>query len=238
MTEPIEATEPTQDPHAQEPLLNTLEVRVLGCLMEKEATTPENYPLSLNALTNACNQKSRRSPVVDFDDKMVARALESMREKGLVRVVTGAEQRIPKHRHVFDEHMGLTAAQMAVLCELMVRGPQTVGELRGRASRMHPFEELSHVDAVLQQLLAREPAAVVQLPRQPGRKEPRYAHLFAGEPAGSADEEARALPPEAATLVVRAENERIAALEVSVEQLRAEVAALHQELATFRQQFD
>lgn len=226
------------DSSVAEPLLDAVEERVLGCLIEKGATTPDNYPLSLNSLTNACNQKTNRNPVVEFDDKMVARALESMRDKGLVRVVSGADQRVPKHRHVFAEAMGLSAAQMAVLSELMVRGPQTVGELRGRAGRMHPFDELSQVEAVLQELAARDPAAVAQLPRQPGRKESRYAHLFAGRPSGAGEEDARELPPEAATLAVRAENERIAALEASVEELRAEVTSLREELATFRQQFE
>jgi len=214
------------------------EARVMGCLMEKSVLTPDVYPMTLNALTNACNQKTNRNPVVEFDDKMVARALESMRDKGLVRVVSGADQRVPKHRHVFDEAMALSAAQTAVLSELMIRGPQTVGELRGRASRMHPFDELSQVEAVLQELTAREPAAVVQLPRQPGRKEPRYAHLLAGQPTGASEQDTHELPPEAATLAIRAENERLAALETTVEELRAEITSLRDELATFRQQFE
>ncbi len=230
----------TESPTDETPvaLLDAIEERVLGSLIEKGATTPEYYPMSLNALTNACNQKTNRNPVVEFDDKMVARALESMREKGLVRVITGADQRVPKHRHVFDEAMGLSAAQTAVLSELMVRGPQTVGELRGRANRMHPFDELSQVEAVLQELAARDPAGVVQLLRQPGRKESRYAHLFAGQPAGAGEQDAHEASPEAATLEVRAENERIAVLEASVEELRAEVTSLREELATFRQQFE
>lgn len=236
MTEnPETSTNETPEPDV---LLDGVEERVLGSLIEKSTTTPDNYPLSLNALMNACNQKTNRNPVVEFDEKVVARALESMRDKGLVRVVSGADQRVPKHRHVFDEAMGLSAAQVAVLSELMVRGPQTVGELRGRASRMHPFEELAQVEQVLQELSAREPAAVVQLPRQPGRKESRYAHLFAGQSAGIGDEAERELTPEPATLEVRAENERITALEVTVDELRAEVSALREELATFRQQFD
>ncbi|MBT6145370.1 MAG: YceH family protein [Gemmatimonadetes bacterium] len=226
------------EPSVPAPLLDPIEERVLGCLIEKAATTPEYYPMSLNALTNACNQKTNRNPVVEFEDKMVARALESMRDKGLVRVVTGADQRVPKHRHVVDEALGLSAAQTAVLSELMVRGPQTVGELRGRASRMYPFEELSQVEIVLQELAAREPPGVTQLPRQPGRKESRHAHLFAGEPRGLAEEDAREMSPEAATLAVRAENERITTLEESVEDLRATVAALREELASFRQQFE
>ena len=219
-------------------LLDGVEERVIGSLIEKSTTTPDNYPMSLNALTNACNQKSNRHPVVEFDDKAVARALESMRDKGLVRVVSGADQRVPKHRHVFDEAMHLSAAQLAVLSVMMVRGPQTVGELRSRASRMHPFDQLAQVEEVLQELSARAPAAVVQLPRQPGRKESRYAHLFAGQFAGASDEAERELTPKPATLAVRAENERIAALEQTVNELRAEVSALREDLATFRQQFE
>jgi uncharacterized protein YceH (UPF0502 family) len=225
---------------AAEPLLDSVEERVLGSLMEKAATTPDNYPLSLNALTNACNQKSNRHPVVEFDDKMVARALESMRDKGLVRIVSGADQRVPKHRHVFDEAMGLSAAQTALLSELMIRGPQTVGELRGRASRMYAFDERSQVEAVLEELASRQDPAVTMLTRQPGRKESRYAHLFAGRSTDTdgTDDEGREPPPEAATLEVRAENERIARLEATVEELRADVTALREELTAFRQQFE
>lgn len=222
-----------------EPMLDAVEERVLGALMEKSSTTPDNYPMSLNALTNACNQKTNRHPVVEFDDKTVARALEAMRDKGYVRVVSGADQRVPKHRHVFDEAMGLSAAQTAILCELMIRGPQTVGELRGRASRMHPFDELPQVEMVLQELSARSPAAVVRLPKQPGRKEARFAHLFASQHAMDDDEDNPQGPaPEAATLQVRAENDRITHLEATVEVLRGELAALHEEFAKFRQQFD
>jgi uncharacterized protein YceH (UPF0502 family) len=236
-------TETPADFPAPEPLLDSVEERVLGSLMEKAATTPDNYPLSLNALTNACNQKSNRHPVVEFDDKMVARALESMRDKGLVRIVSGADQRVPKHRHVFDEAMGLSAAQTAVLSELMIRGPQTVGELRGRASRMHAFDELSQVEAVLEELASRQDPAVTRLARQPGRKESRYAHLFAGrftdtDDTDGTDGEGREPPPEAATLEVRAENERIARLEATVEELGADVASLREELTAFRRQFE
>ena len=232
-------TETTADSPAPEPLLDSVEERVLGSLMEKAATTPDNYPLSLNALTNACNQKSNRHPVVEFDDKMVARALESMRDKGLVRIVSGADQRVPKHRHVFDEAMGLSAAQTAVLSELMIRGPQTMGELRGRASRMFPFDELSQVQAVLEELASRDDPAVTRLARQPGRKESRYAHLFTGRSSDTddTDREGREPSPEAATLEVRAENERLARPEATVEELRAEVAALREELTAFRRQF-
>jgi hypothetical protein len=232
-------TETTADPPAPEPLLDSVEERVLGSLMEKAATTPDNYPLSLNALTNACNQKSNRHPVVEFDDKMVARALESMRDKGLVRIVSGPDQRVPKHRHVFDEAMGLSAAQTAVLSELMIRGPQTMGELRGRASRMVPFDDLSQVQAVLEELASRDAPAVTRLARQPGRKESRYAHLFTGcsYDNDDTDREEREPSPEAATLEVRAENERLARLEATVEELRAEVAALREELTAFRRQF-
>lgn len=221
-----------------DPLLDVVEERVLGALIEKSTTTPEYYPLTLNALVNACNQKSNRQPVVTFDDKQVARALESMRDKGLIRSVTGGDQRVPKYRHVADERLGLSAAQLAVLSELMIRGPQTVGELRGRANRMHPFDELPQVQSVLDELAARETPAVVKLPRQPGRKESRWAHLLAGEPEGIAADDDVAVPLEPAMQDVRAENDRLAALEQTVAQLQTEITELREELATFRRQFD
>ena len=216
--------------------LTRVEERVLGCLIEKGFTTPDYYPLTLNSLTTACNQKSNRHPVVDFDEKAVVRALDSLRDRELTRVVSGADMRVPRYYHRFAEVMELEETEVAVLCELMVRGPQTVGELRGRASRMAPLAELAEVSAVLEKLEAQE--LVTCLPRQPGRKESRYAHLLAGQPeAAEVDAEGEA-PPEAATLEVRAENERLAALEQEVAGLREEVASLRQQLDEFRQQFE
>ena len=216
-----------------EPLLDRVEERVLGSLIEKAFTTPDYYPLTLNSLTTACNQKSNRHPVVEFDEKTVVRALDVLRDKELVRMLSGAELRVPKYYHRFGEALGYSEPEMAVLCELMLRGPQTVGELRGRASRMSELADLAQVESILTALSARETGAVVtQLPRRPGHKERRYAHLLAGEPeVAQEDESVAEVTPEPATLEVRAENDRIGALEKTVE-------ALQQRLDEIQQQFD
>lgn len=216
--------------------LNPVEERVLGCLVEKGITTPEYYPLTLNSLTTACNQKSNRHPVVDFDEKTVVRALDSLRDRELARVVSGADMRVPRYYHRFAEVVELADDEVAILCELMLRGPQTVGELRGRASRMAPFEELTHVSAALDRLEARELA--MRLPRQPGRKEPRYAHLLAGPPEAGEEEAEAETPVERATLEVRAENERLDSVEAEVARLREELTLLSQQLDEFRKQFE
>ncbi len=221
-----------------EPLLNAVEVRVLGALVEKEITTPEYYPLTLNSLTTACNQKSNRYPVVDFDEKTVVRALESLRDKGLARQVSGMDMRVPKHYHLFDEKLGLTRSQVAALCVLMLRGPQTVGEIRGRSGRLHEFADLSEVEAVLSALAERaEGPLVAQLARQPGRKESRYAHLLMGQPQED-EQEDEGGPVDAAAVEVRAENERIAALEERVRELASELVTLREEFARFKEQFE
>jgi len=220
-----------------EALLNSVEVRVLGALIEKEITTPEYYPLTLNSLTTACNQKSNRDPVVSLEEKAVVRALESLREKGLARQVSGVDMRVPKHYHLFDEKMGLTRPHVAALCVLMLRGPQTVGEIRGRSGRLYEFADLEEVERVLVELVERtEGALVVQLARQPGRKESRYAHVLMGEPE---EEDAQTEGPvDAAALEVRAENERIAALEEQVKALRDELADVRSAFAQFKEQFE
>ncbi len=220
-----------------EALLNSVEVRVLGALIEKEITTPEYYPLTLNSLTTACNQKSNRDPVVSLEEKAVVRALESLREKGLARQVSGVDMRVPKHYHLFDEKMGLTRPHVAALCVLMLRGPQTVGEIRGRSGRLYEFADLEEVERVLVELAERtEGALVVQLARQPGRKESRYAHVLMGEPE---EEDAQTEGPvDAAALEVRAENERIAALEEQVKALRDELADVRSAFAQFKEQFE
>ena len=220
-----------------EALLNPVEVRVLGALIEKEITTPEYYPLTLNSLTTACNQKSNRDPVVSLEEKAVVRALESLRDKGLARQVSGVDMRVPKHYHLFDEKMGLTRPHVAALCVLMLRGPQTVGEIRGRSGRLYEFAGLEEVERVLVELAERtEGALVVQLARQPGRKESRYAHVLMGEPE---EEDAQTEGPvDAAALEVRAENERIAALEEQVKALRDELADVRSAFAQFKEQFE
>ncbi len=215
--------------------LNDTEVRVLGSLIEKELTTPEYYPLSLNSLTNACNQKSNRDPVMALTEEDVVRALDSLRFKQLV-VLSADGGRVPKYRHLLAEKLGLVPPEQAIICELLVRGPQTGGELRTRGERMYPFGELAAVEEVLQELMVRENPLVTLMARQPGRKECRYAQLFSGVPVS--DEEPAHLPPEAARQRVMAENERISKLEEEVIALRAELAGLQQQMAAFKAQFE
>jgi len=216
-------------------LLDGVEVRVLGCLIEKEMTTPEYYPLTLNALTNACNQKSNRDPIMALAEEEVVRALDGLRFKQLA-VVAADGGRVPKYRHLLAEKLGLVPAELALACEMMLRGPQTVGELRTRCERMHPFADLAAVEEVLGELMARETPLAVRLPRQPGRKESRYAQLWNGEPESAADE--GGMPPEAARQRVMAENERIGKLEEEVVLLREEVAGLRQIVEEFKAQFE
>jgi uncharacterized protein YceH (UPF0502 family) len=216
-------------------ILNDIEARVLGCLIEKEMTTPEYYPLSLNALTNACNQKSNRDPVMGLEDEDVVKALDGLRFKQLV-VVSADGGRVPKYRHLLTEKLQLVPAELSVICELLVRGPQTVGELRTRSERMHPFPDLAAVEEVLGELIVREQPLITRLARQPGRKEARYAQMFCGEPEIAAEENAP--PPETARLRVMADNERIAKLEEEVAGLRAEVAGLRLMVEEFKQQFE
>lgn len=217
--------------------LNAAEVRVLGALIEKELTTPEYYPLTLNALTNACNQKSNREPVVSFDEKTVVRALEGLRQKNLATRSTGGGSRVPKYKHSLTSKFQLDQKEVAALCILMLRGPQTVGEIRGRTGRMYEFSDLEEVDDTLASLSQRDDGPfVMQLPRLPGHKESRYAHLFAGEPEIKPEE----VPPnlEAATREVLGENERIAKIEEELERLREEFADLKNQFLEFRRQFE
>jgi hypothetical protein len=218
-----------------ETILNAVEARVLGCLIEKEMTTPEYYPLSLNALTNACNQKSNRDPVMALAEEDVVRALNRLRFNQLT-VVSGESSRVAKYRHLLAENLKLVPAELAVVCELLVRGPQTVGELRTRCERMHPFADLAEVEEVLRELLEREDPLIVRLPRQPGRKDSRNAHLFSGMPDMTAEE--HEVSPEPARVRVMAENERMAKLEEEVVALRSEVAELRQAVEEFKSQFE
>lgn len=210
-------------------VLDQTEVRVLGSLIEKEIATPDYYPLTLNALVNACNQRSNRDPVVAFDEDTVESAADRLREKRLAAVVTGAGMRVAKYRELLSETLNLGRREVALLSVLMLRGPQTVGELHGRTERLHRFTDLGEVEAVLEQLSTREPdALVVRLPRQPGTKEPRYAHLLSGAP-----EIAVAAPAQAPS----SREDRLAALEAEVRRLREEVLELRDQLAAFRAQF-
>ena len=222
------------------PPLNPHEIRVLGCLVEKAVTTPDYYPLTLNSLTLACNQQSNRDPVVAFDETTVVRALDGLREKRLASVFTGAESRVAKYKHALTDALLLTPAEVGLLCMLMLRGPQTLAELRTRTERFQPFESLAEVEEALQVLAARQPQPlVVKLPRLPGTKEPRYAHLLAGPIDVAALAAGAASPaPEPATLLVRAENDRLAQLTAEMAALRAELAELRQQFAEFRKQFE
>jgi uncharacterized protein YceH (UPF0502 family) len=217
-------------------ILNPAEARVLGSLVEKALTTPDYYPLTLNALVNACNQISNRDPVVSLDEQTVVRALDRLRDARLAYLFDGAQSRVPKYGHKFGEFFQLSQPEIAALAVLLLRGPQTLGEIRGRSGRMHEFATLDEAEAVLEGLGARQPRPLVaRLPRQPGLKEQRYTHLLCGAPAPAAP--AAAPAPEPATLAVRAENERIARLEAETAALRAEMADLRRDLAAFRAQF-
>ena len=196
--------------------LAAAEVRVLGSLLEKEIATPEYYPLSLNALVNACNQKSNREPVVSYDDDVVEEALSGLRTKGLAVRITG-ESRVPKHGQRFTEVHNLGRREAALICVLMLRGPQTVGELRTRGERLYAFDDLEAVEATLNRLAELE--MVQKLPRQAGSRESRYAHLLSGQIDIS--EEAVAAGSRSAT-PENSNSERIAALERSLAELRRE----------------
>ena len=221
--------------------LTDVDVRILGSLIEKELTTPDYYPLSLNALTNACNQTSNREPVVHYDEDTVGRAIEGLRKRSLVRVVQQSGSRVSKYRHLVNETLGLVTRQTAVLSVLMLRGPQTVGELRTRTERLVRFESLEEVETVLEQLMERTPDPIaVRLPRQPGQKEVRYAHLLAGEVTYEAPPDRPAHSPAAHAPRAAAEGgpDRVAALEQAVEELRREVTDLRAQLEEFRKQFE
>ena len=200
--------------------LHPTEVRVLGALVEKEITTPEYYPLTLNALVNACNQKSSREPVVNYSEDTVSQALTLLRNKGLGVRITGAGHRVEKHGHTLGEKLNLGRREMALLCVLMLRGPQTVGELRGRTERMHDFGDLEEVERCLEALAARDPDPLVTtMPRG------RWAHLLGGPPEDVAETQAQGVPENAGL------EQRVAALEREVEQLK-------QQLEGFRKQFE
>jgi hypothetical protein len=214
-------------------VLSAVECRVLGALIEKDITTPDYYPLSLNALVNACNQKNNRDPVMSLDESAVRDALYTLQEKRLAGPAGGADSRVTKYEHRIQEVFNFTRAETAVMDVLLLRGPQTPGELRGRTERMYRFEELSDVQSTLQKLTQREPSLVKMLPRQPGTKESRYAHLLSG------DVEGFEAPPEAATLSTRGgDDERFAQLESEVAELRRELGELKQQMESFKRQFE
>jgi uncharacterized protein len=215
-------------------ILSEVETRVLGALIEKELTTPEYYPLSLNALVNACNQKSNRDPVMNLDENAVSQALRSLDKEGLAGPADAMDNRVTKFGHRLQEAFNFDRREIAVLCELLLRGPQTPGELRSRAERMHPFDDLGQVQSTLQRLAQREPPVVKVLPRQPGTKEARYAQLLSGD-----------VQPQNLHSLAEAEHadgnaggERLARLENQVAALQKDVSDLKQQLAVFRKQFE
>ena len=219
-------------------ILTEIETRVLGSLIEKDITTPDYYPLSLNALVNACNQKNNRDPVMTFDENAVRDALGTLQEKRLAGPASGADSRVTKFEHRLQEVFNFDRREIAVLCVLLLRGPQTPGELRSRADRMYHFEALEDVVSTLDRLGQREPSLARVLPRQPGTKESRYTHLFSGEPVLDPTAEYVERDPSPATASGKSTSERITSLEEEVSRLRADLSDIQQQLATFRQQFE
>jgi len=220
-------------PRSEPVQLTLAEARVLGALVEKEVTTPDYYPLSLNALMNACNQRSNREPVMDLDEEAMRQALHGLEDLGLAGRARGADGRVTKYEHWLGEAFNFSRAETALVCVLLLRGPQTPGELRGRTERLHRFDEISEVLAGLQKLMEREPALVAVLPRQPGTKEARYAHLLSGNVEAAVAAE---------NAFVRRESggnpEQDARHEERIAQLEATLAELRQELLTLRKKID
>ncbi len=216
--------------------LTDIETRVLGSLVEKQVTTPEYYPLTLNALTLACNQKNNRNPVTAYTEDTVAQALESLREKNLAYVFYGSTSRVPKYKHVMTEVLHLSPPELAVLCVLMLRGSQTLGEIRGSGARLHEFSGLEEVEAALNSLISREPDPLVtRLSRQPGQKEARFAQLLSGEVSSEAlsqTEPSREMAPRSS------QADRVSNLESEVAALKAEVEKLREQFEGFKKQFE
>jgi len=207
-------------------ILTDIETRVLGSLIEKQVTTPEYYPLTLNALTLACNQKNNRHPVTAYSENQVSDALETLREKNLTYVFYGSTSRVPKYKHVMPEVMHLSHPEVALMCVLMLRGAQTLGELRGNGARLHEFSGLEEVETTLDGLITRDEPLVARLPRQPGQKEGRFAHLLSGE----IDLETIPEPERAPS--------RRSGLEEKVDMLAAEVEKLKEQFEQFKKQFE
>ncbi len=212
-------------------ILTFEEIRIIGSLIEKELTTPEYYPLTVNALKNACNQKSNRDPVVSFDESIIENTLDKLREKSFASRIIGSDIRVPKYRQVFTEAMKFLPEEIAVMCVLMLRGPQTPGEIKSRSGRMFNFESLAQVDDVLQKLMNGEKPLVVKLPRQTGMKESRYMHLLSGEPEIETQiNEIKDTPSN--------DDDRITKLEEEFELLKNEVNEIKTQFEKFKQQFE
>lgn len=211
-------------------LLTAAEARVLGALVEKEVTTPDYYPLSLNALINACNQRSNREPVMSLDEDDVRQALHGLEDKRLAGRARSADGRVTKYEHWLGEAFNFSRAETALLCVLLLRGPQTPGELRGRTERLHSFDEISDVLAGLQKLMEREPSLAALMPRQPGTKEARYAHLLSGPVESMQMPSAEPASSEGTGSGNSALSERVESLESTVEELRQQMTALSQKI--------
>ena len=212
--------------------LSKVEVRVLGALVEKDITTPEYYPLSLNALVNACNQKSNRDPVMQLDESAVRDSLSILQEGRLAGPAGGADSRVTKYEHRLQEVFNFTRPEIAVLCVLLLRGAQTPGELRGRTERMYRFETLDDVQGALQKLAQRDPALVKMLPRQPGTKESRWAHLLAGDVVGETEPSTNMAAEHAL-----GDSDRVSRLEEEVAELRRELSEIKDQMERLRRQW-
>ena len=214
--------------------LTEVETRVLGSLVEKQLTTPEYYPLTLNALTAACNQKSNRDPVVSYDETAIVGAVDSLRDKNLVYLYYGSNSRAVKYKHMLPSVYELEPAGVAIIAVLLLRGPQTLGELRERTGRLYEFSGLGEVQETLDELARRDERLVTKLERQPGQKEARYAHLL----SGAVEQRAVSISRESAPSPGSSPNDRLKGLEDEVKNLRAEFASLQETFDEFRRQFD
>jgi len=211
--------------------LSAQELRVLGCLLEKQFLTPDIYPLSLNAIVTACNQKTSRDPVTAYDDDLVEETLDSLQHKGLAGRITGPDHRVPKYREFLIAKTSLRVSEVAVLCVMMLRGPQSPGELKERTNRIHEFADNDDVESTLEKLINREPQVLaVHIPKQPGQRDSRYMHLL----AGPVDVESVA----SAAAVPAPREDRASRLEAEVADLRTRVAELERQLESFRKQFE
>jgi uncharacterized protein YceH (UPF0502 family) len=211
--------------------LTETEARIVGALVEKQLTTPEYYPLTMNALVAACNQKTNREPVVNFDEQTVSRSLEDLRDKNIVYVFYGSTSRVPKYKHMLPQVFELEPSETAVMCVLMLRGPQTIGEIKERTGRLYDFRDLNDVNETLESLLKRDEPLITRLERAPGQKEARYAHLLSGEVTSYT-------PPERSAARGAANDERVEKLEQELESLRSELGAFRQEFEDFKKQFE
>jgi uncharacterized protein len=211
--------------------LTEIEARIVSALVEKQLTTPEYYPLTLNALVAACNQKTNREPVVNYDEQTVQNALEDLRDKNIVYIYYGSTSRVPKYKQMLPQVFELEPSETAVLCVLMLRGPQTIGEIKERTGRLYDFRDLNDVNETLEALTKRDEPLIVKLERQPGQKEARYAHLLSGEVISYT-------PPEKGVSRSSANDERVEKLEQELENVKNELSLFKQEFEEFKKQFE